>query len=64
MRDRSQQISALLIVVSSLVMKMLAVLIGPQIILAYSPNLFTFSPHLTCRLVAIDDPLDHHGGYE
>ena len=64
MRRRFQQISALLIVVFSLVVKTLALLIGPQIILAYMPNLFTFSPHLTCNLAAIDDHLDHHGGYE
>jgi len=29
-----------------------------------TPNLFTFSPHLTSRLAAIDDSLDHHGEYE
>jgi hypothetical protein len=64
MRHRFQQISALLIVVFSLVVKSLALLIGPQIIVAYTPNHFTFSPHLTCRLAAIHDHLDHHGGYE
>ena len=64
MKPRFQQISALHIVVFSLVVKTLALLISPQIILAYTPNLFTFSSHLTCKLAAIDDRLEHHGGYE